>query len=429
MRDLLVTVIVFIGCIYTLKRPYIGVLLWSWLSYMNPHRLAYGFAYNMPFAQITALTLLVSMFLSKDTRKLPINSITIIWLLFVPFMGLTTIFAFFPENALPDYIRTLKIQLIVFLTMMLITDMEKLKQLLWVIVLSIGYFSVKGGLFALMTAGSYRIWGPSESFISDNNSLAVAVLMAIPLMIYLYQTATKKWIKYGLLAASILSLFTIIGSQSRGAFLAIAAVGLSYWFKSEHKIITGIIIAMISIGLLAFAPDSWHKRMNTIETYEEDASSMGRLNAWEYAFNVANDNLLGAGQNSWGPVTFAMYAPNPLDIHAAHSIYFSVLADHGWIGLFMFLLIFYLSWKSLKNLIKTTADKPNLNEIYLLSKMLQVSFMAYFVGGAFLSLSYFDLPWHLVSFVVILNRMVEDRDIVDPIKLTISRAKQLQAQK
>lgn len=415
MRDLAITIIVFVGCFYTLKRPYIGILLWSWLSYMNPHRLAYGFAYNMPFAQVTALALIGSMLFSKEVRKPPINAVIIIWLIFIVFMGITTAFAFFPDEALTQYIRIFKIQLVVFLTMMLINDMDKLKQLVWVIVASIGYFSIKGGLFTVLTGGSYKVWGPDNSFIEDNNHLAIAVLMVIPLMVFLYQTANKKWIRYGLLASSVLSTFTIIGSNSRGALIAITAVGLSYWTKSQHKVLTGGAMVILAAGLLAFAPESWYQRMNTMKTYEEDESSMGRLNAWEYAFNAANHNLLGVGLDSWSPLTFALYAPNPNDVHAAHSIYFSVLADHGWLGLIMFLLIFGLSWRKLKRLIKNTAKKAELLEMQLLSKMLQVSFIAYLVGGAFLSLSYFDLPWHLVSFVMILERIYNEKYSTDNI--------------
>lgn len=412
MRDIFVTAVVFIGCFYTLKKPYIGILLWSWLSYMNPHRLSWGFAYNMPFAQITALTLFASILFSKDIKKPPVNGLIVIWVILIIYMGITTVFAFYPEYALTQYIRIIKIQLIVFLTILLITDIGKLKMLLWVICLSLGYFSVKGGVFTLVTGGGHKVYGPDESFIADNNSLAVAVLMTIPLMIYLYQVATKKWVKWGLMVASVLSTFTVIGSNSRGAFLAIAAVGFSYWIKSQNKVITGLFIAIMSAGLLMFAPDSWYKRMDTMKTYEEDASSMGRINAWEYAYNAANHNFLGVGLDSWSPATFALYAPDPLDVHAAHSIYFSVLADHGWLGLMMFLLIFFLSWRKLKFLIKNTTKKPELLEINLLSRMLQISFIAYLVGGAFLSLSYFDLPWHLVSFVVILERIYNEHTIV-----------------
>ncbi|AEF99632.1 putative O-glycosylation ligase, exosortase A system-associated [Methylomonas methanica] len=409
MRDILITLIVFVGCIYTLKRPYIGVLLWSWLGYMNPHRLAYGFAYGMPFSQVTALVLLVSMIFSKETKRFPINAITIIWIVFVLYMGVTTLFAYFPEDALKYYTRVIKIQLIVFITMMLITDMTKLNSLLWVIVVSIGYYSLKGGVFTLLTGGGNRVWGPENSFIEGNNELAVASLMIIPLMAYLYHISDGIWIKKGLIAGIALSFVGALGSQSRGALLAFAAVVIFFWAKSDRKIIIGLGMTILSMGILAFMPESWYQRMDTIQTYEEDSSAMGRLNAWEYAYNAANHNFFGVGFDSWSPITFALYAPNPLDVHAAHSIYFSVLADHGWLGLLMFLSIFYLSWRKLKVLVNKTVGDPAFLDMNLLARMLQVTLIAYLVGGAFLSLSYYDLPWHILSFVIVLELIYQGK--------------------
>jgi len=413
MRDIAITLVVFVGCFYTLKRPYIGVLLWSWLSYMNPHRLAYGFAYSMPFAQITAIVLLSSMLFSKDTRMFPRGGITNVWVLFLLFMGVTTLFAFFPDQAFSQYIKVIKIQLITFLTMMLITDFKKLRQLIWVIVMSIGYYSVKGGIFTITTAGAFRVWGPPGSYIEENNGLAIAILMVIPLMIYLYQTTMNTWIKKGLSFSIVVSFFTVLGSQSRGALLAISVVGLMYWIKSKSKFISGLFILIITSALLVFMPESWYKRMGTIETYDEDASAMGRLNAWEYAFNVANDNLFGLGFESWSYPTFAMYAPNPLDVHAAHSIYFTIMADHGWVGLFLYMLIYFLAWKRLAFILEKTDKNEELREFNILARMLQIGFVSYFVGGAFLSLSYFDLPWHYVSFVVLLNEFLFQKNNIE----------------
>lgn len=405
MRDVAITLLVFAGCLYTFKRAYVGVLLWSLLSYMNPHRLAYGFAYNMPFAQLTALSLFASLFLTKERARFPVNAITIIWILFIIFMGITTLFAYFPENANIQYIKVIKIQLIIFITILLIDNMVKLDHLLWVIAVSIGYYSGKGGLFTLLTGGGFIVFGPAGTFIEGNNELAVATLMTIPIMAYLYQTTQNKWLKPGVLIVMLLSLVAAIGTQSRGALLAFIAVMMFLWAKSDKKMLLGIGIALITVIILALMPSTWYERMDTIQTYDKDASAMGRLNAWEYAFNAANNNIFGMGFDSWEPITFAMYAPNPMDVHAAHSIYFSVLADHGWIGLVMFLLIYYLSWRRLKALIKSTKSKKGMESINYLARMLQVSFIAYFVGGAFLSLSYFDLPWHIFSFVLILVRI------------------------
>ena len=411
MRDLLITLIVIVGCIYTLKKSYIGVLLWSWLGYMNPHRLAYGFAYSMPFAQITAIVLIVSTVISKEKKGIPINNITILWFGFILWMSITTVFAFFPDAAMKQYIKVMKIQLPIFITILLITDMEKMKQLLWVIALSIGYYSVKGGIFTILTGGGFKVFGPMGTFIEDNNALAVAVLMVIPILIFLRQCANKTWIRHGLLFAIVTSAFTVVGSQSRGAFLAIIAVAGLYWLKSKGKVVTGIIIAVLGLVLLAFMPESWHKRMDTINTYEQDPSAMGRLNAWEYAYNAANHNIVGLGFESWSAPTFAMYAPNPADVHAAHSIYFCVLADHGWIGLLLYLAVFFMAWRRLSSIVKRTSQVSSLIEIENLAKMMQVSLLAYLVGGAFLSLSYFDLPWHLVSFVLIIDRIIGNLNV------------------
>jgi putative inorganic carbon (HCO3(-)) transporter len=407
MRDIVITLIVMIGCLYTLKKPYIGILLWSWLSYMNPHRMSYGFAYSQPFAQLTAIVLLGSTLLSRQRQGIPINKITITWISFILFMMVTTFYAFYPDQAWIQYIKVIKIQLIVFITMMLITDREKLNQLIWVIVLSIGYFSVKGGVFTILTGGGFKVWGPPESYIEDNNGLAIAVLMVIPLMIYLRQTSKINWVKHGLTFAIITSLFTVLGSQSRGALLAILAVAGFLWTKSKGKITSGFLILILGSILLLFMPESWYKRMDTINTYEEDRSAMGRINAWEYAYNAANNNLLGMGFESWSDVTFAMYAPNPSDVHAAHSIYFTVLADHGWIGLTMFISIYFMIWRKLASIVKSTSGVEGLYDIDLLARMLQVGIVAYMVGGAFLSLSYFDLPWHLISIALIIGRLID----------------------
>jgi len=365
--------------------------------------MAYGFAFSMPFAQVAAICLILSILISKERQSIPWNLITIIWVIYIILMGITTLTAYFPDAAAVQFEKTIKIQLVTFLTFVVITDFEKLKKLLWVIVLSIGYFSVKGGIFTIMTGGKNRVWGPPGGFIEDNNSLAIAILMIIPLMIYLLYATTNKWVKRGLFSSIILSLFSALGSQSRGALLAILVVGLFFWIKSQKKILSGILIIITCCSLFAFMPESWLDRMNTIEKYEQDDSAMGRLNAWKYAYNAANDNVLGMGFDSWSYETFELYAPNPLDMHAAHSIYFSVLADHGWIGLTLFVFIYFLTWNKLKHIIKKTNDSEELSEYNLLARMLQVSLIAYFVGGAFLSISYFDLPWHLVCFVVLLD--------------------------
>ena len=407
MRDIAVTMLVCLGLFYTLKKPYIGVLLWSWLGYMNPHRLCYGFAYSMPFAQITAIITIIAVLFSKESKKVPKDTLVYLLLFFIIWMGLTTLFAFEPEEAESQYIKILKIQLPVFLTIMLINNKKRVNQLILVIVISLGYFGTKGGVFTVMTGGSFRVWGPPGSFVEENNSLAVASLMVIPLMVYLRGIALKKWQKQLLLFAIVSMCVSVIGSQSRGAFLAIAIVGGYYWLQTDRKFVSGIVIVVFGVLVASFLPESWYQRMDTVNTYEEDESAMGRIRAWQLAINVANHNFLGGGLNLWSKATYSQYLEgfDPLKNLAfvAHSIYFSVLGEHGWVGLTLFLLIFIVAWQHCNTLIKNCAGQADKQWIVDLAKMLKVSFLAYLSGGAFLSLSYFDLPWHFVAIIIVLT--------------------------
>ena len=405
MRDIIVTLLVFGSLPFILRNAYIGVLVWSWLSYMNPHRLAWGFAYDMPFAQIVAVTLFLSLLFSKEKQRLPGNFTIFVWVTFIIWMAISSFNAEYPEAAKDMYFQILKVQILTFITMVLITDIKKLNQLIWVIVCSIGYFSVKGGIFTLLTGGAFRVYGPPSSNITENNALAVAVLMVIPLMIYLYHISTHKWVRYGLIFGIVLSVISVLGSQSRGAIVAILGVGCFFWLKTKTKLVSGLSLVLLASLLLAFMPESWHERMESIYNYQEDDSAMQRINSWQYSINVANDRLTGGGLQSWSKGMFATYAPNPEWVFVAHSIYFSVLADHGWLGLIMFLLILGLTWRRLSMLIKRTKGERNAS-FNLLARMLQVSLVAYMSGGIFLSLSYFDLPWHLIAIVILLPQFL-----------------------
>jgi probable O-glycosylation ligase (exosortase A-associated) len=413
MRDIALFIIVGGLLPYILMRPQVGIYAWSWLSYMNPHRLTWGFAYNFPFAQSVALATLLSILFWKQPKRIPMTGITILWVMFIVWMLLTTIFSMYPESAWVQYEKVIKIQLVTFLTMMIIRTHKEVNILVWVIALSIGFYAIKGGLFTIKTLGGARVWGPPRSFIEDNNALAVASLMILPLFYYLSQQVKRKIVRYMLLGAMLLMTVSIIGSQSRGALLAVTATGFFLWLKTPRKLLSGALIVILSLGIISFMPQSWHDRMDLIENYEQDSSAMGRIAAWKMSLNVANDRPFGGGLFLWKPATYMIYGASSDDWQrntAAHSIYFSILAEHGWIGLLLFVSIFVATWRTASRLIKRVRGSPELKWVSDLMRMLQVSMIAYAVGGAFLQLAYFDLPWHLVSIVVV-TRFIVDKNL------------------
>lgn len=409
MRDILVTALVFGAIPFILMRPHIGILVWSWLGYMSPHRLTWGFAYAMPFAQIVAIAVLISAFINKKDLKFYWYREQTVLLLFSFWMQISTFFALHPEFAWEQWNKVWKIQLMTFFTIFLINDKKKLHMLIWVIALSLGFYGVKGGIFTIQTGGGGRVWGPAGSFIAGNNELGLALVMTVPLMFYLYLTLKKQWLKVGMFGAIALTCLAILGTQSRGAFLGIAAMLAYLVLKSQKKFLYGIIFVVLAFSAFNFMPEKWHDRIDSIANYEEDSSAMGRLNSWQFAINIALARpLTGAGFEGFTPQLFYQYAPDPLDFHDAHSIYFEVLGEQGFVGLFLFLLLAIFTYQSAKKCVKQTNGIAELNNLNHLMRMVQVSIIGYLVSGAFLGLAYFDFYYHLVAIVIISKYLVAE---------------------
>ncbi len=400
MRDLLIVLFVLGVLPAALRHTYVAVNLWTWISIMNPHRLAYGFAVEFPFAAVAAVAALISLLITKDHLKLPKEKAVILLILFVVWMCITTAAAYYPGESFIQLKKVLKIQLMTLIALAAIKERRHIELFVWVNVISIGFYGLKGGFFTISTGGNARVWGPPGGFIEGNNEIAVALIMTIPLMNYLRIMAGSIWVRRGLVTLMLLSAAAALGTQSRGALLALAAMGAVMWLRSERKLAMGVIVGLVGIGLVAFMPSAWEERMSTIAEYEQDGSAMGRINAWWLAFNIANSRITGAGYEAYTGELFAAFAPNPLDIHVAHSIYFSVLGEHGYIGLILFLMLWLSTLGLARRLRSQTRNVEEFKWLFNLAGMCQVSLIGYAVGGAFLSLAYFDLPFNIMVMLV-----------------------------
>jgi putative inorganic carbon (HCO3(-)) transporter len=409
MRDIILIVIVLAGCAAALKRPWIGVMLWTWLSIMNPHRYTYGFAYSAPLAAMAVGCTVLGLFMTRD-KSSPFKGSPVGW--FVAFMVWFTLSWLVGLDVADDYEqwkKVMKIDVMILVSLMLLHSRYHIVGLTWVCAGSLAVLGAKGGVFTLLNGGNYRVWGPPGSFIADNNEFALALVVTIPLLRFLQLQVNRWYAKLAIFAAMVFCGAAALGSQSRGALLAVSAMIVMLWWRGKDKLRIGILLVVLSVPLVAFMPDTWTSRMSTIQTYEEDRSAMGRISAWWTAWNLAFHYPAGVGFNFARPELFARFSPYP-DMHlAAHSIYFQVLGNHGFIGLAIFLGLWITTWQSAgwlrtqKNLLpeaKWTAD---------LGAMCQVALAGYAVGGAFLSLAYFDLPYNIMAIVVLTRVWVQKK--------------------
>ena len=272
---------------------------------------------------------------------------------------------------------------------------------------SIGFYGIKGGLFTLQTGGVYRVWGPTGTFIEGNNELALALIIITPLFRFLQLQTTSIWGKRAITAAILLCIAAALGSHSRGALLALTAMAMALWWYGGRQL--GVFLGVVFVSALAlmFLPEHWFSRMNTIGDYQSDASAMGRINAWWMAWNLASDRFFGGGFSIYDLNVFGRYAPNPFDVQGAHSIYFQVLGEHGFVGLFLFMTLWLLVWWNARRLRKEAWKVPETKWLSDLGAMCQVSLVGYAVGGAFLGLAYFDLPYNILIMIVVARRWIK----------------------
>lgn len=412
MRDLLVVSLVLIGAVIALRRPWVGVMLWTWLSIMNPHRFTWGFAYDAPLAAIAAGCTMIGLVLTSDKRRWPIQGAPVVWLvLFMVWVTLSWLFGLDWRGDQPAWETVIKIDLMVLVSLIVLYSKKHIFTLIWVCTASLALLGAKGGLFTLATAGGYRVWGPAYSFIADNNHFALALIMTIPLLRFLQMQMTSRWGRWAMTVWMVLVAAAALGSQSRGALLAISAMTLVMWWRGRSRLMGGLVMATAALALVSFMPDEWSQRMSTIRTYEEDLSAMGRLAAWWVAWGVAQDYFFGVGFDSARPFLFELYSPYP-EVRkpvVAHSIYFQVLGHHGFIGLILFLGMWISTYWWAWRLRREARGIPEAAWAVDLAAMSQVALVGYAVGGAFLNLAYFDLPYNIMAMVVLTRLWVRRR--------------------
>ncbi|MGH9891843.1 MAG: putative O-glycosylation ligase, exosortase A system-associated, partial [bacterium] len=386
-------------------------------------RLTWGFAYSMPFGMIVMGATVIGLPFARGVKGLPnAREIYLLFLLWAWFL-VTTMFAFYPDAAWEQFSKVSKVLLGTFVSILLLQEEKKCKALIWVIALSVGFFGFKGGIWAILTGGGNMVLGPPESFIAGNTEIGLALNMVIPLLVFLRRRATKVWLRQLLLAITCLSVPASLMTYSRGALLGLAVVLPLLFLKSRAKL---ILLPILIVGALvgpSLMPAKWTQRMGTIETYQDDASANQRLNSWWLAFQIAKDSpVLGGGFRTFSTEIYETYMPGYVYAdrqHDAHSIFLQVLAEHGYPGLALFVGLIVSTLVSLRGLILSTRDRPDQQWITDCARMLEVSLAAYLVSGVFLSMSYFDLFYHLVAITVLLKvfarqPVVQDAGIAIP---------------
>lgn len=409
MRDLVLLGLFPILVYYAIRKPFIGLSLWLWTSLVPMQTWAYGLSTSLRWNLIFALSTIIGYIFMKDKPKVKINGILVgmIFLLLV-----ATLSAIFNEGFGPHvwdrWERFLKATIFFVFVMLIVDKKIHVEALMWACVLSITATAAKQGIKVFVSGGTHVVYGMSTTF-DDNNLSAFATLLCIPFTLYLISLYKNQLIiKWGLIGAVGVSVIFVLGSDSRGGLLGLLVLAGYYFVKSDRKV--PIAIAFVFVGAigLSLMDASWFERMDTINNASEDGSFMGRVIAWKLSILMAlNSPFFGGGFDAiaykptwtlllsdWNTVNF-ISSPYPTTGHVAHSIYFQVLGDLGFLGFFIYSYILLGSYRrfSIANVRKNEEDNWRQD----VSLFIRLSLICVFVSGAALSAAYNEIVFMIAG--------------------------------
>ena len=233
--------------------------------------------------------------------------------------------------------------------------------------------------------------------------MAIVSFLALAMLVFERRLVFKAAL--GALFAGFLYVF--LHCQSRGATLAFATGLLVFWSMQKRKLLLGTAgVLAVLIGLAAFAPATYLERLQTIGSYQEDASVTGRLQLWRISFGLISAYpILGVG-----PQNFQRYAFN-----SQHNSYLQVASEMGIPALLLYVVMLGSGVRSLR--IARRMSSPQAKDIpyiYTISSGALAAITAIIVQGFFTGFALREFVYFLLALSYCLRGLAEQATYESP---------------
>jgi probable O-glycosylation ligase (exosortase A-associated) len=292
-----------------------------------------------------------------------------------------------------------------FVTIGIVDSFARFRTLVLVIAGVFGLFVAKSVPFIIATGGSAKLYGPVKSMIEDNNDFGLALNMTLPLFFFLAQTESKPWLKRLFGVLFLLTIPAVFFTYSRGALVGLVAVLALMFLQLRRRAFLVPVVLLGAAVAIFFAPQAWRERMDPTGEGALDTSALSRINAWTFSWNLAKEYpIAGGGFGTFTGKLYRIYAPHPEDVHGPHSVYFQVLGEHGFVGLFLYLTLFVSCFASTHRVIKwARVYGDEVATSY--ANMFRYSLVGFGASGLFLGRAYLDYSYTIVACIVVLTRV------------------------
>lgn len=347
-----------LGLIFILKKPFVVCLIFIMFSFFRLHEV---FPQLDPI-KIPLLTALGSYFVLAWHIVLT-KKVQVYWrhehTIFARFFGWVVIgiaFSSYPPSAFGSFTSVyMKIGIMVLAISWLMTEHWHFKLAHFLIIcsgLAVGGVTLYNNANGIGMVEETRVTIPGTS-LGDPNDLSL--VLSFPMSYAVAFATTKGTGKIRTLLGLIgvvVFVSSIIATQSRGGLLATVAVFGIFGLRIIKSKLLLISIGSFALMILVAAAGISDRKSGGAAEDGVDESAMGRIHAWEAAFNMALRNpMTGVGlslflDNYWD---YATHSRAEGQAHVTHSTWFQVMSESGFVGFGLFGFMIFTIFMSIRN--------------------------------------------------------------------------------
>ncbi|MFZ2005999.1 MAG: putative O-glycosylation ligase, exosortase A system-associated [Stellaceae bacterium] len=413
MRDLGIAFVILLILGIGATTPFVLTLGYLWTDIFSPQWLSISLFVGSPISALMG-AMAIGGYLLLDRRSPPRPTATLLLsVLFVGWMTLTTTWAVVPDTAWIQWNWATKTILFSAFVPFVIRSRVQIEAFLQVFAFSAAGHLLPWGLKTLVDGGGYNrplgLLGVNSGPFGESSMVAGTIIMLVPLLLVLRRhslliaSPTLRNVLY--LGYIVIGLAGAVGTFARTAIVGAAVLLSGFWLQSRRKILFVIAAVPVAAVLSLALTTQWQDRISTIEDPTADTSADTRLIIWRWTLDYVAQHPFGGGFDVHN--TSQIFVPQPdqeaprLEVgRAPHSIYFQILGEHGWVGLFLFLAIQAASLGMLWKTSRKTRGIVELRWCRDMAKALMMATLTMLACGAFIGIAYQPTLWNLTALSV-----------------------------
>jgi O-Antigen ligase len=231
----------------------------------------------------------------------------------------------------------------------------------------------------------------------DPNEFATGLVMPVSIVLILFLSARRLYVKVIWLSALVVLLTGLAVSGSRGATIGIVAVGLYTFWRSRYR---RQLVAIMCAAVLAIVASPVGERF----TQGDLASGDGRVDIWKVGIASLHQYwLAGAGIGNFN-LAFEQYflaiyhQPLAWD-RAAHSIFIQSAVEYGIAGFVLTMAIWFFAIRELQYV----RGDDRVNDMCI---ALSAGVLGLFVSGFSLDLMIYKYTWLAFALIALMRSML-----------------------